>query len=526
MRPETAPAIASPAAASASQRVGSGLPELDARPVQANRAAAPAKANDSRRVGLDPPQPNPRPGHPYPSSAPANQNAPAKFRRWFNPAVFDFWARHINRTWSAERVLARVIERRAASSRATTLVLKPNRHWPGAIAGQHLDVILDIEGVRHQRSYSLSAPPRADGCIEITVAEVEGGRVSPVLARRARVGDVLELSAPYGGLALPCSGAANITPPGTGCANRGPLHPFPLVGSEGERASAACGSPCSPDPERSEGWQGETGAIREASPFPLSPTSLRSARAPEGVDCHRQSTSALPRFPPGERGSPARESTVPAPVLLLAAGSGITPLRALLLEALAQNDTRAITLAYWAQTGDEICFREELQQLAQRYPNLRVEFLLTRDPQAPAERIHAGQLQALATDLSASDVLACGPDGFIARARELCASARRFQAEGFTAASPQAAEGGTVRVQLARSGLSLDLPTDRPLLQALEEAGQTPVFGCRRGICNTCSCDRISGASRDLQNGALALEPATPIRLCVHSAAQGLVLDL
>lgn len=504
MRPETAPAIASPAAASASQRVGSGLPELDARPVQANRAAAPAKANDSRRVGLDPPQPNPRPGHPYPSSAPANQNAPAKFRRWFNPAVFDFWARHINRTWSAERVLARVIERRAASSRATTLVLKPNRHWPGAIAGQHLDVILDIEGVRHQRCYSLSAPPRADGCIEITVAEVEGGTVSPVLSRATRVGDVLELSAPYGGLALSCVGAAVNAQSKTRREALQAAHPSPLEGQ----------------------GPGERGPTGETGPFPLSPTSLRSARAPEGVDCHRQSTSALPRFPPGERGSPARDSTVPAPVLLLAAGSGITPLRALLLDALANGAAQPITLLYWAQTRDELCFSHELQQLAQRYPNLRVEFLLTRDPQSPAARIHAGQLQALAPDLSASDVLACGPDGFIACARELCATARGFQAEGFTAAVASSESADTVRVQLQRSGLSLDLPTDRPLLQALEEAGQTPVFGCRRGICNTCSCDRISGASRDLQNGALALEPATPIRLCVHSAAPGLVLDL
>jgi ferredoxin-NADP reductase len=373
-------------------------------------------------VGLDPPQLDARPGHPDPSPARAKQNAPARLSRWFNPAVFDFWARHLNRTWSAERVLARVVERRAASSRATTLVLKPNRHWPGAIAGQHLDVILDIEGVRHQRSYSLSAPPRADGCIEITVAEVEGGRVSPLLARGLKTGDVLELGAPYGGLRLAVAGSA--------------------------------------------------------------------------------------------------------PVLLLAAGSGITPLRALLLDALANGAARPITLLYWAQNRDELCFSDELQQLAQRYPNLRVEFLLTRDPQAPAARINAHQLRALAADLEASDVLACGPDGFIACARELSVTARGFQAEGFTAAAPRAAEAGTVRVQLQRSGLGLDLPTDRPLLQALEEAGQTPVFGCRRGICNTCSCDRLSGASRDLQSGALALEPATPIRLCVHSAAQGLVLDL
>lgn len=350
---------------------------------------------------------------------PASRLSP---RRWLQPAVFDFWARHFDRTWSAERILARVIERRAASARATTLVLKPNRHWPGAVAGQHLDVIVEIEGVRHRRSYSLSAPPRADGCIEITVAEVTGGLVSPVLARMKQVGAVMELSPPYGGLCFPV--------------------------------------------------------------------------------------------------------TAGAPALLLAAGSGITPLRALLLDALARGETRPITLLYWAQTREELCFHEELLQLARRHSNLRVECLLTRDPEAAAARIHAAQLQVLAPNLSTSEVLACGPDGFIARARELCASARGIHAEGFTAASPIEPGAGAVRVQLKRSGVSLDLPTDRPLLQALEEAGQTPAFGCRRGICNTCSCDRLAGASRDLQNGELRHEPSTPIRLCVHSAAQGLVLDL
>lgn len=402
-------------------------------------------------------------------------------RRWLQPAVFDFWARHFNRTWSAERILARVIERRAASARATTLVLKPNRHWPGAVAGQHLDVVVEIEGVRHRRSYSLSAPPRADGTIEITVAEVQGGLVSPVLARMSQVGAVLELSAPYGGLVLSCMSAADRTQMSSGRLAAELTHPSPLAG-EGA---------------------GERGRTHDAGSLPLSPSPL----------------------PQGERGLKNIRAPAPA-LLLLAAGSGITPLRALLLDALAKGETRPITLLYWAQTREELCFHAELHELARKHTNLRVECLLTRDPEAPAARIDAGQLQVLAPELSTSEVLACGPDGFIARARELCAGARGFQAEGFTPAAVVDPRAGAVRVQLKRSGLAFDLPTDRPLLQALEEAGQTPAFGCRRGICNTCSCDRITGATRDLQNGELRHEPSTPIRLCVHSAAQGLVLDL
>lgn len=421
-------------------------------------------------------------------------------RRWLNPAVFDFWAQHFNRTWSAERILARVIERRTVSSRATTLVLKPNRHWPGARAGQHLDVLIDIAGVRHQRCYSLSAPPRADGCIEITVAEVEGGKVSPVLARMLRIGEVIELGVPYGGLVLP--------PRDNGCSVR-------AMASGTTAVQASC------FPHAAEEKRG-SGATRDAGTVPLSPTGLRS----EDIDCRSPENAPL-CFLPGESGLKAPAAQTPA--LLLAAGSGITPLRALLLDALAQGDTRPITLAYWAQTVEEICFRDEWRQLVQQHSNLRVELRLTRDPKRPSARIDAIQLQAFAPDLPGVDVLACGPDGFIQHARALCATARSFQAEGFSALVADAPEGEaphSVRVHLKRSGCVLDLPADRPLLQALEEAGQTPAFGCRRGICNTCSCDRLSGASRDLQSGAIASEPATPIRLCVHSAAQGLVLDL
>ena len=405
----------------------------------------------------------------------ARSNRPARpRRRWFDPAVFDFWARHFNRTWSAERILARVVDRRPASARATTLVLRPNRHWPGARAGQHLDVIVEIGGVRHRRSYSLSAPPRADGCIEITVAAVEGGLVSTRLAHGVRVGDVIELGAPYGGLALPTVGAGRA------------LEDEPL-----------------PSPPVGEG-SGERGPAREASTLPLSPTPL----------------------PQGERGSEPAASGSAAPVLLLAAGSGITPLRALLLEALARGESRPITLAYWAQTAQELCFRAELQALTAAHSNVRLALFATRDPIAPARRLDADVLHAIVPDLPDHDVLACGPDGFIQQARALCAESRSFQAEGFSPALANDDSPQTVRVQLARSGLALELPTDRPLLQALEDAGQQPAFGCRRGICNTCSCDRVSGASRDLQDGALRDEPSTPIRLCVHGAAQGLVLDL
>jgi ferredoxin-NADP reductase len=213
-------------------------------------------------------------------------------------------------------------------------------------------------------------------------------------------------------------------------------------------------------------------------------------------------------------------------LLLLAAGSGITPLRALLLEALGRGWRGPITLGYWAQRAQSVCFAEQWAALDAEHPGLRVHTFLTRDPIAPAARINAEALRQLAPDLAERHVLACGPSGFVNLARTLSAQARAFDAEGFTPAITTVDDRRTVRVELHRQGITLDLPTDQPLLAALESVGQRPAHGCRQGICNTCACHRLGGASRDLQRDALATEPSTSIRLCVHAAADGLVLDL
>ncbi len=119
------------------------------------------------------------------------------------PAVFDFWASRLNPVWSWERPLARVVARQQASRDAVTLVLQPNRHWGGFQPGQHLNLSVEIDGIRVTRSYSLTGLPRADGRIAITVKGIEGGKLSRHLCRSAKVGDVFELGPAYGEMVLP-----------------------------------------------------------------------------------------------------------------------------------------------------------------------------------------------------------------------------------------------------------------------------------------------------------------------------------
>lgn len=345
-----------------------------------------------------------------------------------SPPVFDFWARRLHPTWTWERPLARVIGHTPAAADAVTLTLRPNRHWTGALPGQHVNLGAEIDGVRTNRSYSLDAPVGADGRITVTVKRVAGGRMSAHLLDPARLGDVLDIGPGFGDLVLPA------------------------------RAEGA--------------W------------------------------------------------------------LLLAAGSGITPLMALVRQLAAQDMPVPATLLYWARTRAELCFARELRALAARHAGFDVRFVLTGEtPEAADEaagRIDASLLEALVPDLARRQVHACGPGGFVAAAQALLdGRVPLLRSEAFTPPPrPPVDDTGTVAVRLARSGRELRLPRGIALLDALEAEGLKPRSACRMGICNTCACGKSSGTARDLRTGAASGEPATALKLCVSSAATDLVLDL
>ena len=342
------------------------------------------------------------------------------------PDAFDFWASRLHSTWSWDRPLARIVARQAESSDTFTLLLRPNRHWRGFRAGQHLNIGAEIDGSRVTRSYSLSDAPRADGRIAITVKAIPGGKLSQHLCHAAKPGDVLTLGPAFGDMCLP---------------------------------------------EKPEGaW------------------------------------------------------------LFLAAGSGITPMMAMIRAQAAQGMPIPIALAYWARSRAEQCFVDELRDLAARHANFRVDFVLTRDAAAADcrhGRIDVQWLSTFAPDLHQRRVFACGPDGFVAAARALAAGrAVVFHAEAFTPPPRVETEGGSVQLTLAASGRTLDVPRGTALLTALEDAGLKPASGCRMGICNTCACGKLAGTTRHLHTGDIEREPVSALRLCVHSASSDLILDL
>lgn len=219
--------------------------------------------------------------------------------------------------------------------------------------------------------------------------------------------------------------------------------------------------------------------------------------------------------------------------LFLAAGSGITPLMSLTRSLAAQGMPVDLTLVYWVKTRAELCFIQELRQLAATHKRFTLHTVLTHEAQHLADEasgfISAEQLATLVGDLSAQQVYACGPGGFVDTARTLTAGvARSFKAEGFTPSAPatHTAAATTVRVHLQRSGRDLEVSSGGSLLEALEAQGLNPASGCRMGICHTCVCTKHSGTVQDINTLDMDTEGDTTVRLCVSRATTDVTLDL
>ncbi|MCT2008170.1 FAD-binding oxidoreductase [Micrococcus lylae] len=99
----------------------------------------------------------------------------------------------------------RVESKEPAGASAFTFRLVPADDTPATVGepGQYVSVRLPVaDGLLQARQYSLSSDAASADVRVITVKRDDGGEVSPVLHDSVQVGDVLEVSNPYGDLTL------------------------------------------------------------------------------------------------------------------------------------------------------------------------------------------------------------------------------------------------------------------------------------------------------------------------------------
>lgn len=236
-----------------------------------------------------------------------------------------------------------------------------------------------------------------------------------------------------------------------------------------------------------------------------------------------------------ELGSPFGEMLLPTPMpvhlLLLAAGSGITPMMSQIRTLARIGLSEAVTLIYWEKTAADFNFARELESIARRHPSFNINLITTREHN---ERDLSGrisnELLAQIPNMNGVDqVFACGSHGFVEAAVSVCALRRLpLMSEAFTSSRSHIPndEVADHDVYLRRRDLHLRVSNHLPLLEQLESAGISVPSGCRQGICNTCTCVRNSGITVDAFSGVFDKEPSQVIRLCVSRAAGNIELDL
>jgi ferredoxin-NADP reductase len=214
----------------------------------------------------------------------------------------------------------------------------------------------------------------------------------------------------------------------------------------------------------------------------------------------------------------------PQRLVLISGGSGITPVMSMLRTLCDEGPPSEIRFIHYARTRADWLYEPEVRELARRHPSIEVCYRATREGD---DHLDAGALG----DLDASSWAAvCGPPSLIDSARAAWAERdgdeRRLLAETFTpppvTVSGEAAEGS---LRFLRSDRSAAIGAGT-LLEQAEAAGLSPEFGCRMGICHTCTCRKAAGPVRNVLTGQVSDESDEDIQLCISVPAGDVALEL
>ncbi|HSC21659.1 MAG TPA: iron-sulfur cluster-binding domain-containing protein, partial [Solirubrobacterales bacterium] len=220
----------------------------------------------------------------------------------------------------------------------------------------------------------------------------------------------------------------------------------------------------------------------------------------------------------------------PESILLIGGGSGITPLMAILRTLFREGYGGPVALLYYAPDRDRCIYREELERLAAAHPNFQLLRSYTRAPGAGELDGHFSPTHLPQSDPSfaAAETFACGPPALLDAVRGTWANGleQRLHVESFVPPTfvPVGAPGeGAIR--FAGSGVEVE-NSGASLLEQAEAAGLRPAYGCRMGICHTCTCRKRAGTHKNLVTGEVSSAPDEEIQLCVSAALGDLTVEL
>jgi ferredoxin-NADP reductase len=176
--------------------------------------------------------------------------------------------------------------------------------------------------------------------------------------------------------------------------------------------------------------------------------------------------------------------------VLLAGGIGITPIYCMMRRLV--ESARPVRLIYCSRARENAAFSDAIAAMASTHKNLDVVWHFDSEQGGPPRLVNL-----LRSHGPEAHYYCCGPTAMIDAFATACASLnyQNTHVERFSrsaALTPDPKDAPFV-VELARTGISLTVGADESILDAIINAGLSPGFSCREGICGTCETAVLSG---------------------------------
>jgi ferredoxin-NADP reductase len=219
----------------------------------------------------------------------------------------------------------------------------------------------------------------------------------------------------------------------------------------------------------------------------------------------------------------------PDRILLVSGGSGITPVLSMLRTLVDERYRGDIVFLHYSFAECDVAHLAELRELAAAHDNVRLVLAYTRQTEG-------GDLHGLFEETHLADsapwyaeaqTYLCGPPGLMATIRAHYAAKGiedALHTEEFTLPAFAPADGDATGQ--VRFGDTVVDNSGATLLEQAEAAGLTPEYGCRMGICFTCTKVKTSGCTRNVRTGELNRDPDTQVQLCISAPVGDVAIDI
>jgi ferredoxin-NADP reductase/MOSC domain-containing protein YiiM len=229
-----------------------------------------------------------------------------------------------------------------------------------------------------------------------------------------------------------------------------------------------------------------------------------------------------------------------APVVLVSAGIGITPVLAMLHRLAAERSDRPVWWLHAARRPEEQAFAAETEKLLATLPHVRARTYYSANGRLTAERLAELDLPRDAV------AYVCGPAGFMSDVAAGLAGAgldpNTIHTETFGALAainpgvversdgaprvPAGRPGTGPTVTFARSGITAAFDESKASILEFAEACRVPTrWQCRTGVCQTCRTPTLTGEV-DYAPAPLTDPPTGTVLVCCARPRTDVVLDM